>query len=261
MAPKKRAPEYAPAGAPSGNANYRWSQFDSEAYFQHYYGEPHPDDDLVINCAVEAMKCASPIDAELEVVDVGTGPNLIPLFCALPRARKLTAWEYAESNVAWLEAEMRRDEIRSQWRHFWAVTQKAYQPDWILPEDPMPMLRSKTIVRRGSIFDLPSRTWDAATMFFCAESITERQDEFDAACAAYANCVKPGGALVAAFLVRSGGYVVADRPFPVLQLSAEAIEQSVARHAKAVRAKTIGISEREIRSGYSGFVFITGIAR
>ena len=261
MAAKKKAPKYAPAGAPSGNANYRWSQFDSEAYFQHYYGEPHPDDDLVISCAVDAMKCASPIDAELDVVDIGTGPNLIPLFCALPRARKLTAWEYAESNVAWLEAEMRRDEMRSQWRHFWAVTQKAYQPDWKLPEDPMPVLRAKTVVRRGSIFDLPSRTWDAATMFFCAESITQRQDEFDAACAAYANCVKPGGALVAAFLVRSEGYVVADRPFPVLRLSAEAIEQSVARHANAVRAKTIGISEREIRSGYSGFVFVTGTSR
>jgi hypothetical protein len=48
------------------------------------------------------------------VVDVGTGPNLIPLFCALPRARRLTAWEYAESNVALLDAELRRDEMRPQ---------------------------------------------------------------------------------------------------------------------------------------------------
>jgi hypothetical protein len=207
------------------------------------------------------MKCAQPINAELEVVDVGTGPNLIPLFCALPRARKLTAWEYAESNVAWLEAEMRRGEMRSQWRHFWGVTREAYQPEWRMPEDPMPILGAKTVVRQGSIFDLPQRTWDAATMFFCAESITERQDEFETACAAYANCVKPGGALVAAFLVRSAGYVVADRPFPVLHLSAEAIEEAFARHAASRKAQTIGIVELEIRSGYSGFVFLTGIAR
>ena len=257
----EKSSEHDPAPAPFGNADYRWVQFDSEAYFQHYYGEPHADDDLVIRHAVEAMKRALPISAELEVVDVGTGPNLIPFFCALPRARELTAWEYAESNVAWLEAEMRRDEMRSQWRHFWGVTREAYLPEWRLPEDPMPILRAKSVVRQGSIFDLPERTWDAATMFFCAESITERQDEFEAACAAYANCVKPGGALVAAFLVRSAGYMVADRRFPVLCLSAESIEKVFARHANNIKAETIGIFEREIRSGYSGFVFLTGIAR
>src|SRR3990172_193667 len=104
--------------APSrlGNADYQWARFDSEAYFQHYYGEPHPDDDRVIQYAVEAMKRAAPIDADLDIVDVGTGPSLIPFFCALPRARRLTAWEYAEGNIAWLESELqRKEEMRSQW--------------------------------------------------------------------------------------------------------------------------------------------------
>lgn len=83
--------------APSGNADYQWAQFDSEAYFQHYYGEPHADDDRVIRCAVEAMKQAPPTGAELDVVDVGYWPKPDPLFCALLRARSLTVWEYAES--------------------------------------------------------------------------------------------------------------------------------------------------------------------
>ena len=99
------------------------------------------------------------------------------------------------------------------------------------------------------------------TPCFCAESITERQDEFEAACAAFAACVKTGGALIAAFLVRSGGYVVADRPFPVLNLSEDSIERVFSKHAGDVRTERIGIVEREIRSGYSGFVFLTGTAR
>jgi hypothetical protein len=255
------SPENDPTRAPSGNADYQWAQFDSEAYFQHYYGEPHPDDDLVIRHAVAAIKHAPPLGAELDVVDVGTGPNLIPFFCALPRARQLTVWEYAQSNIAWLQAEMARAEMRPQWRHFWNVTRGAYGPDWPLPDDPMPGLRAKCVVRQGSIFDLPERTWDAATMFFCAESITERQDEFEAACAAYARCVKPGGALAAAFLVRSAGYVVKDRSFPALYLSAESIETVFARHTQNLKAETIGIVDRQIRSGYSGFIFLTGIAR
>lgn len=247
--------------APSGNADYQWAKFDSEAYFQHYYGEPHPDDDRVIACAVEAVKCAPPLDAALDIVDVGTGPNLIPFFCALPRAAQLTAWEYAPSNVAWLEAELRRDTMRPQWQHFWRVAREAYGPEWDLPADPIPLLRRKASIERGSIFDLPARRWDAATMFFCAESITERHDEFEAACAVFARCVKPGGALIAAFLVRSAGYVVGDLPFPVLPLSPQSIETTFAAHAGAVRTEQIGIVEREIRSGYSGFVFLTGIAR
>lgn len=257
----KQSPDNVSAQPPSGNADYQWGQFDSEAYFQHYYGEPHPDDDRVIKCAVEAMKRAPPVAAKLDIVDIGTGPNLIPLFCALPRAQSLTVWEYAESNVAWLEAEMLRAEMRPQWRHFWDVTREAYDLDYHLDDNPMPMLRAKTKVRQGSIFDLPRGVWDAATMFFCAESITGRMDEFEAACRAYALCVKHGGALAAAFLVRSSGYVVGDRRFPSLALTAETIEKVFAGHAHGVKTETIGIVEREIRSGYSGFVFLTGIAR
>ncbi len=244
-----------------GNADYQWAQFDSEAYFQHYYGEPHPDDDRVIQFAVAAMKRAAPIGAELDVIDVGTGPSLIPFFCALPRARRLTAWEYAEGNIAWLESELQRKEMRPQWRHFWNVTREASLPDWNLPDDPMPLLRAKSVVKQGSIFDLPERTWDAATMFFCAESITERQDEFEAACAAYASCVKPGGALAAAFLAHSAGYVVNESRFPALSVSVESILNVFARHADGLKAEAIGIVERQVRSGYSGLVFLTGNAR
>lgn len=250
------------AGNGHGNADYAWSKFDSEAYFQHYYGDPHPDDDLVIRVAVETLKTASQALARgLDVVDVGTGPNLIPFFCALPRARRLTAWEYAETNVAWLERELQCDELRPQWRHFWNVTREAYGAEWALPDNPLAELRERCEIKQGSIFDLPPRTWDAATMFFCAESITERQDEFEAACAAFARSVRPGGTLAAAFLVRSEGYVVADRPFPVLKLSAETIDRVFRQYADGVRAELIGIVDREIRSGYSGFIFLTGIAR
>lgn len=244
----------------SGNADYQWSKFDSEVYFQQYYGEPHPDDDLVARFAALALKRAAPEGHDLDVVDVGTGPNLIPFFCALPRARRLTAWEYSESNIAWLEAELRRDEMRPQWHHFWSVVREAYGPGWALPDNPIPVLRDKCGVTQGSIFDLPRATWDAGTMFFCAESITQRQDEFEAACAAFARSVRKGGTLAAAFLVRSEVYVVADRPFPVLKLSPDMIEGVFGHHARDVRAELIGIVDREIRSGYSGCIFLTGTA-
>ena len=244
-----------------GNADYDWTLFDSEAYFQHYYGEPHPDDDRVIGCAVQAVKRAAPAGVPLDIVDVGTGPNLIPLFCTLPRAKRLTAWEYAQSNVAWLEAEIGSTTLRPQWSHFWRVTREAYGPEWQLPQDPLPELRAKVTVKQGSIFDLPERRFDAATMFFCAESITAKFEEFEAACVSYARAVKPGGTLIAAFLVRSKGYIVADKPFPVLDVSEQSIQRVFAPYIVEPRTERIGIVEREIRSGYSGFVLLTGTAR
>jgi hypothetical protein len=206
------------------------------------------------------MKRLSGAGEDLDVVDVGTGPNLIPLFCAFPRARSLTTWEFAESNVAWLEAELDRDSLRPQWRHFWDVTRNEYGNAWPLPDNPTPRLKAMSTIIQGSVFDLPERRWDAATMFFCAESITEKQDEFTAAVAAFARCVRQGGALAAAFLVRSAGYEVSGRRFPVLHLTAETIEATFGRFATDVNAERIGIVEKEIRSGYSGFVFLTGTA-
>lgn len=242
------------------NADYQWSKFDSEAYFQHYYGQPHEDDDLVIRSAAHALMQARLPARALDIVDVGTGPNLIPFFCAMPFAKRLTAWEYAQSNVEWLERELASSHLRPQWRHFWDVTRQAYKGEFPLPENPLSQLKSIASIVQGSIFDLPRHTWDGATMFFCAESITGKRSEFDEACAAFARCVRPGGPLAAAFLVRSGGYEVAGRKFPVLELSAHAIEETFRTHASGVSAKHIGIVDREIRSGYSGFIFLTGFA-
>jgi hypothetical protein len=42
---------------------------------------------------------------------------------------------------------------------------------------------------------------------------------------------------------------------------AASIQSNFARHATDIKAERIGIVDREIRSGYSGFVFLTGIAR
>jgi hypothetical protein len=151
--------------------------------------------------------------------------------------------------------------MRPQWQHFWRVTETAYGPQWQLPDDPIAAIRSKCTITQGSVYDLPAGRWDAATMFFCAESITGKFEEFDAAVKAFAGCVKPGGMLAAAFLVRSGGYEVAGRRFPVLELTADTIEETFARYIASSRAERIGIVEKEIRSGYSGFTFLTGRAR
>lgn len=242
------------------NANYPWSKFDPEAYFEHYYGDPHPDDDRVTQCATAALETAYPANAKLDVVDVGTGPNLIPFFSAFSRARRLTAWEYAQTNIEWIERELSKDTLRPQWQHFWDIARaSAFNPE-SLPQNPLPAMRQMTSIVKGSIFDLPKANWDAATMFFCAESITGRRDEFEAACNAFASCVRSGGTLAAAFLVRSSGYEVGGRRFPAINLSVEDIEAVFRRLASDVRIEPVGLVSQEVRSGYSGALFLTARA-
>jgi hypothetical protein len=178
----------------------------------------------------------------------------------MPRAASITAWEYASSNVDWLKAELTGNAFRPQWRHFWKVAVDAYGTGYDLPENPIPALRKKASIQQGSVYELPERQWDAATMFFCAESITEKFSEFETACVRFARCVKPGGSLVAAFLVGSSGYAVAERPFPVLNVSEADILRVFAPVPTDQRTEKIGIVVREIRSGYSGMVFLSARA-
>ncbi len=245
---------------PAGNDSFSWSQFDPEAYFQHYYGEPHVDDDLVVRHACAALLAARPEGNRLETIDIGTGPNLFPLFCAAPRAASLTAWEFSASNVDWLKAEIASDTLRPQWAHFWEVVRESYPPAFDLPANPLPLLRGKVHIRQGSVYDLPARQWDAATMFFCAESITEKVSEFEAACVRFAGCVRPGGSLAAAFLAGSSGYPAGERRFPALNLSEADIRAVFAPLTTELHTEQIGVVEEEVRSGYSGMVFLTARA-
>src|SRR5262245_24404119 len=224
-----------------GNASYDWSKFDVDSYLGHYYNEAHPDDDALCRRAAEALMRAAPLGAELEVIDVGTGPNLMPLLTALPRAGRLTAWEYADVNIAWLNEELRGAEPRWQWQHYWRLVRESVAGGDRLPESPLEALRGKVDVHQGSIFDLPQARWDAATMFFCAESITQRQDEFERACRCFAGAVRPGGTLVGAFLNRSDHYAVADYEFPGAQATRESVLAAFGEMITDATIEMIGI--------------------
>lgn len=245
---------------PHGNDDFAWARFDPEAYVAHYYADPHPDDDRVVRMTAEALARAAEGGASLETIDVGTGPNLFPLLAALPVARRVTAWEYAESNVAWLRRELAGGALREPWTHFWEIARAAHDPQRVAIAEPIRALGGIADIVQGSIFDLPKQQWDAATMFFCAESITERQEEFERACAAFAGAVRPGGVLAAAFLAGSRGYSVGDESFPAVSISPAALERAFEGLARDMTITLIGDREEEIRSGYTGMIFLSARA-
>lgn len=244
-----------------GNDDFAWARFDPEAYVAHYYADPHPDDDQVVRLTAQALARAAAGGGELETLDVGTGPNLFPLLAALPVAKRVSAWEYSEANVKWLRNELAAGVLREPWTHFWDVARSAHDPQRAAIDAPIQALNTKAEIVQGSIFDLPAREWDAATMFFCAESITERLDEFARACTAFAGAVRPGGVLAAAFLAGSRGYQVGDENYPAVAVTPSVLEETFAALAHDIVVTPIGDRAEEIRSGYSGMLFLTARVR
>lgn len=242
------------------NADVDWSGFDPEAYFQQYYGDVHTDDDELLRRAARFLASAPPHDRPLDMVDIGTGPNLLPFLAALPRAGRLTAIEYAAPNIEWLTRELRGPLVRPQWRHFHEIVRTEAEARGV-PMPPLERLGGVARVEHGSIFDLPEARWDAATMFFCAESITARPDEFEAACRSFAGCVRPGGALVAAFLASSSSYEVGASAFPVVRIREADIAATFEPLTHSLDVATIGLVDQEVRSGYFGMILLTGYAR
>ena len=249
------------SGKSGGNEEFGWSNFDPQSYVDHYYADPHPDDDEVVRRTCAALIAGAAGRTDLDVLDVGTGPNLFPLLSALPVARAITAWEYAGSNIAWLKQEVGRPELRAPWLHFWSVARAAHAIVSADAAAPLAALRGKLDAVQGSIFDLPTARWDAATMFFCAESITARQDEFETACARFADAVRPGGMLAAAFLAGSRGYTVGQEDYPAVSVGPNELQAAFDRVAAEIKIERIGDREEEIRSGYSGMLFLTARAR
>jgi len=243
-----------------GNRSFAWDAFDPEAYLSHYYREPHADDDQVVALTAAAIAGCAPPTGGLDVVDVGTGPNLFPLLAALPSASRVTAWEFSRANVEWLREALQRNSLAPEWLHFWSIVRQIRAPQ-VLPPDPLEALRAKVQVEQGSIFDLPARRFDAATMFFCAESITADPAEFKVACSRFAGCVRSGGLMLGAFLAGSEGYDVAGRRYPAVALTQSNIAAVFAGLADKVKVEAIGDRNAEIRSGYAGMVFLTARAR
>lgn len=246
------------------NADADWNAFDPEAYFAHYYADPHPDDLRLTALAARAIAKAEPITRRLDLLDVGTGASLIPLLCGLPRAQSLTAWEYGTANAAWLRHELGTPALRPAWKAIWADARAAHAATHPapapsdLPDNPLVHLAACTRIVEASLFDLPACNWDAVTMFFCAESITTDEGEFCRALDRVCGAVRPGGTFVAAFLVQSDGYTVAGRRFPALRMSAEDIQTRVRTRLSDPVFENIGIVSDEIRSGYTGAVFACG---
>ena len=248
------------------NTDAPWNSFSSHDYWRRNYQELHPEDREIISRVSHFLISAFADRAPARwAIDVGSGTNLYPALLMLPWAERIMLADYSKSNVGWLRDEIAKDGGPWAWRPFWQELRAA--KGYADVAGPRERLREACAdepqyagVERWSIFDLPEGRWDLGTMFFVAESITQKPKEFLAAVEHFLGALQPDAPFAAAFMAGSAGYEVAGTAFPAVPITRDDVE----RHLRelGVREPTVELLETkpEVRDGYTGMIVATGFA-
>jgi NNMT/PNMT/TEMT family protein len=241
---------------PLGNKDFEWDAFDSDEYFQRNYQSLRKDDAEIINIVADFFHATGPEQWRERALDVGSGANIYPALTMLPFASRVTLCERSHRNRAWLQQELADPHV--SWQDYWHQI-GAHRPRYERIAAPFDLLKRNADVRKGNIFTLKPNQFDIGTMFFVAESITTRKDEFERATRAFVRSLVPKAPFAAAFMRGSTGYSVGPNRFGAYSVTEDDVERCLATGALI---KDIQIVEsHDLRDGYTGMIVATGRKR
>jgi hypothetical protein len=260
--------EAVPDVAPGGNSAYPWDDFDPAAYVDSNYRVLRDDDRAIISRVGRHFSerlGSRTRQRTARGIDVGTGPNLYPAMAMLPFCHELSLSEHSQSNVQWLEGQLRGcDGYESNWNQFWDAYCDSSQYDR-LERDPRRALYDRAEVVKIDIFDLPERHFDVGTMFFVAESCTRERNEFVTAVHNFFRLLRPGAPFAAAFMLGSKGYRVGDVVFPAVSISERDVRDTLEPLVSVRGPGRLKVEQIEttvpLRNGYGGMLLALGTAR
>lgn len=252
------APPSSPGSMVAGNGDVDWDEFDSSAYFSHNYGTLRGDDEEIIDIVANFFHDAAPHWSD-RAIDVGAGANLYPALTMLPFAAEVVLYERAFTNREWLKGELKNH--HDSWWRFWEhiASRRPERKEYAAINDPFDLLHRRAKVVKGNVFSLLPGQFDLGTMFFVAESITTRDDEFERAAQLFVNSLKPRAPFAAAFMRNSSGYRVGNRTFPACSIDEGDVEAALDPVAVGVKYRTV--ESKDLRDGYCGMIVATGRRR
>jgi hypothetical protein len=244
-----------------GNAEFQWDSFDSEAYYSHNYDHLRKDDAQIIRIVSDYFQShdrRSGRSAQLvKAIDVGSGTNLYPALTMLPYASEITLFEHAYTNREWLVDSLTHPQ-KSWKQEFWAEIAED-RPAYENIRNPLDTLATRARIERGNVFELAPAQYGMGTMFFVAESITARNDEFRRATRKFVDSLLPNAPFAAAFMSGSAGYYVAGLRFPACAIGEKDIRTCLEPAARIDDIRTV--ESNDLREGYCGMIVATGRKR
>lgn len=257
-------PEAAPSA--SSNADFPWDEFDTSEYLAHNYRTLRDDDREITTTVGDyfAEKCADhPNSGGLRGIDVGTGANLYPTLAMLPFCDQIRLLEFSASNVAWLQ-EQQAGEWPSwpgTWQKFWDVLCDRPEYKQFAGTDMRKELTKRTEVHPGSVLtmEVPAEgPFDIGTMFFVAESISPKRDEYTTALRHFLNVLRADAPFAIALMEHSRGYQVGDKFFPATDIDVQDVADFLGGCARDIVVKRIAPDGDPLREGYTAMIIVCG---
>lgn len=244
-----------------GNRDYPWDDFSSELYFASNYVKLRDDDRQIVGIVRDFFADTishSPLPPGAQGIDVGTGANLYPALTMLPFCDSITLYDFSSANVAWLERQHAEGwpSWRKAWKSFWTLLSKeaAYR-DVPRPKD---LLSKRVRIVKGNVLERPvQERWDVGTMFFVAESITGKPEEFLEALDHFFAMLTPNAPFAMAFMEHSTGYLVGDHEYPATDIGLDDVSACLSARADNVKIHPI-VGDRPLREGYTRMIVAHG---
>jgi len=234
-----------------GNSAVDWGRWPVSHYLAENYRELHASDDAVI-VHHSAFYRRFPPGGLSRTLEFGAGPNLYPLILAGAASQRVDAVDRSAACLAYLIGQQRYGPDPS-WGPFHARCREL-NPD--LPD--LATVLSRVLVLPGNALEVPAGRYDAASMNFVAESVTEDPGEFAAFCHAFAHSVRPGGHLVAAFMENMPSYRLGDGSrWPGYPVDREAVRAAFAPYTSQLTLSRIDPDPDLPDYGYTGMVLLT----
>jgi hypothetical protein len=238
------------------NADVDWDEFDSADYFEHNYHRLLREDAEIIKIVADYFHEVGPAE-RARAIDVGSGTNLYPAMTMLPFISEVVLYERAHTNREWLKDQLRRP--AESWNQFWRTTQ-ASGPKYRRIADPFGTLVPNARVVEGDLFTLePEIQYGIGTMFFVAESITTRTDEFQQAIQHFLGSLIRQAPFAMTFMRESSGYTVGRRRFPGCPVTEADVVRCLDRLADIRDVRVV--DSKGLRDGYDGIIVAIGRKR
>jgi hypothetical protein len=234
------------------NAQADWDRWPVGDYLAENYRQLHPCDGAVLVHHSAFYRRFAPGELARSL-EFGAGPNLYPLMLAAAASRRVDAVDRSAACVAYLESQL-RDGPDASWLPFYA---RCRELNATLPTDLSEAL-ARVRVAHADARAVPPDRYDAASMNFVAESVTEDAGEFADFCSAFVRSVRPGGHLVATFMENMASYQLGDGSvWPAYPVDGATVRAVFAPHVASLTVTRIDADPALPDYGYTGMVLLT----
>lgn len=243
----------------------RWDDFDVEEYVLRCYNQILEEDRLTILEVIRYLqKQGIKPESWLHVADIGAGPNLFPSMLMAPFVKhhedggKIDLIEYSSSNRAYLKSVIKGNERPKSVEGMWEKFEHLMSHEAELWHNAYTLMRKKSHVVAGSVFELPENYYDAVSAYFVPESITTDLATCKKAVHGIIDSVKKGGFIMTAFMLDSHEWPAGvGTKFPAVPVNVDIIRSMYAGKADIDVIKMP--APPGVRDGYEGVGLAIGV--